>query len=179
MAGRKLAAWPSREESMDKFIPEKPPSRRGRWTMIFGLNLVVPLYFGDLVTIDGGRIGMAAGIGLLWSLGYRLSGMSDAWGRALLIGGTVVAATQLLPILQIFVGLVSVSLAGAQFRVPVSYMRVKGEIGGFIATFSMGLIMMSGAALVGAIGSAMFPRRPGAEPGPAPAGPLFDRQLDG
>ncbi len=163
---------------MDKFIPEKPPSRLGLWTIAFGVNLVVPLYIGCHVTNDGGRIGMAAGIGLLWYLGYRVCGMSDAWGRAMVFGGIVVAPTQLLPILQIIAGVVSVNLAGALTRTSGGDMSVATPIGGLIATLSMGLIMMSGALLLGAIGSAMFPGRPRTGPELAPADHLFDWQLD-
>jgi hypothetical protein len=162
---------------MDGFIPGKSLSRRGTWTPVFALNLMVPLFFGWMVTQEGGRIGMGAGIALLWYLGYCLFGLSEACGRALVIGGVLVAVVQFCPILHILAGLASVGLADALWHGSFADMRINTEIGGFIATLVMGLLMMGVAAVIGAIGSLMFPGQPRVSP--APASHLYDRQLDG
>ena len=48
---------------MDEFIPEENPSRLEMWSIAFASNLIVPLLIGWMVTQEGGRIGMVAGIG--------------------------------------------------------------------------------------------------------------------
>jgi hypothetical protein len=164
---------------MDEFSPEKAPSRLGMWSIAFASNLVVPLFLGWMVTQQGGRIGMGAGIGLLWYLGYRVCGGSDACGRALVIGGILVAATQFCPILQIFTGVMSVGFADHVWPGSFANMGIRTELSGLIATLSMGLMMMGVAAVIGTIGSLMFPGRSRVSPAPAPAPLLYDRQLDG
>jgi hypothetical protein len=177
MTGRRLAEWPGREGSMDEFSPEKAPSRLGMWSIAFASNLVVPLLIGWMVTQQGGRIGMVAGIGLLWYLGYRVCVASDGCGRALVIGGILVAATQFCPILPVFAGLMGLGVAERLWPESFVNMGTKTELGGFIATVVMGLVMMGVAAVIGSIANVLFPRRPRVSP--APASHLYDRQLDG
>jgi hypothetical protein len=162
---------------MDEFIPEKTPSRRDMWSIAFVANLALPLFFGWMVTYEGGRIGMVAGVGLLWYLGYRICGASDACGRALVIGAIPVAAAQLCPILHIFAGITSVGVADAVCHGSFANTGIKTELGGFIATLSMGVMMIGVAAVIGTIGSLLFPRRPRER---LVAGShLYDRYLDG
>ena len=129
-----------------------------------------------MVTSEGGRIGMAAGTALLWYFGHRICAMNDAISRVLVGGGVVVGLAQLFPVAHIFVGLASVGIANALLQQPSSDMGVTSEIGGLIATGTMGLVMMSGASVIGAIGALLFRRRPGVAP--ASVSQLYDRQLD-
>jgi hypothetical protein len=162
---------------MDEFIPEENPSRLEMWSIAFASNLIVPLLIGWMVTQEGGRIGMVAGIGLLWYLGYRVCVASDGCGRALVIGGILVAATQLCPILQIFTGIMSVGFADHVWPGSFADMGIRTELSGLIATLSMGLMMMGLAAVIGTIGNLLFPARSWVAP--APASHLYDRQVDG
>jgi hypothetical protein len=161
---------------MDDVMPRKSQPRQVWWALVFGLNLIVSLFFGWMVTAEGGRIGMAAGVALLWYLGHRLCAISDPFGRALVAGGFVVALTQLFPIAHIFVGIVSVGIAQSLLHEPDSGSSIHSPIAGLIATGSMGVIMMTVAACLGAIGSLMFARRRSAVPAQVPG--LYDRQLD-
>ncbi len=166
---------------MGAFIPEKPRSRRRIWTLVFALNLIVPLFFGWMMTADGGRFGMAAGIGLLWYLGDRACGWTDGWGRALVSGGFVVALSQLFPLLQIWAGIVGTGIATALERVTSGEPRVGGtlhtELGGLIATGVTGLCLMGVAAFCGGIGVWLTSRR--SRVTPQRGSLLYDRQLDG
>lgn len=162
---------------MDEFIPEENPSRLGMWSIAFASNLIVPLLIGWTVTQEGGRIGMGAGIGLLWYLGYRVCVASDWCGRALVIGGILVAATQFCPILQIFTGIMSVGFANHVWPGSFADMGIRTELSGLIATLSMGLMMMGVAAVIGTIGNLLVPARSWVSPSPTPH--LYDRQVDG
>jgi hypothetical protein len=166
---------------MGAFIPERPRSRGRIWTLVFVLNLIVPLFFGWMLTADSGRFGMAAGIGLLWYLGYRACGQNDWWGRALVRGGFLVALTQLFPLLQIWAGVVGVGIASALGPLVMADTHIGGTIhtglGGLIATVLTGLSLMGVAAFCGAITVWLTSRR--AQTSPAHGSVLYDRQLDG
>ena len=165
---------------MDDFTPRTADRWRRWWPLALALNLIVPLMFGLPMTDHGGRIGMVAAIGLLWYLGHRICGASDAFGRALVIGSFLVAATQFLPVLQFFSGIVSVAIARALGQgSPGNDEWAAGlsELGGLIATGFTGLTLMGAAAFCGAIVSGLTTRRPHVRL--MPGSELYDRQLDG
>jgi hypothetical protein len=164
---------------MDDFTsPWTSHTRPAWWALVFGLNLIVPLLFGWTVTSEGGRIGMVAGVGLLWYLGHRLCAMSDPIGRALVGGGIVVGLAQLFPVAHICVGVASVEVANAVLQQLYPDKGMQSAIGGLIATGMMGLVMMIVAACIGAIGDKLFRRRPRVAPTPASVSQLYDRHLD-
>lgn len=78
----------------------------GLWSNVYLVNLPVPLFFGFLVTSGGGWIGMGCGVIVTWCLGQIVCLWSGTLRKALVIGGCVVALTQLFPVLQfILVGI--------------------------------------------------------------------------
>src|SRR3954465_10442095 len=77
------------------------------WTAVLAANLVVPMGFASSVIGKGGRAGMALAVGVLWLAGDMAGSLSRRTRSALLYGGVVVALTQLLPLLQMIAGAIS------------------------------------------------------------------------
>jgi hypothetical protein len=153
------------------------------WLCAFTSNLIVPVLFGLLMTRLGGRIGMGAAIALLWYLGHRICGLSVASGRALVIGGFIIAAMQCFPILQIVAGAMSMGLVRVlglgDFSVDDDDPFPSGltELGGLVAAGLTGLTLMGLAACCGAIVAWLNAERPRVRLLPGSA--LYDRHVDG
>ncbi len=165
---------------MDKPTSFTAHERQFLWPVALAINLIVPVMFGLLVTEHGGRIGMVAGIVLLWYLGHRICVINDALGRALVVGGFIVATTQLIPVLQFVSGIVSVgSVVALRLGTAADDEHSEGmtELGGLIATVMTGLALMAVAALCGAIVGWLTAGRLRSKP--VSGSHLHDRQLDG
>jgi hypothetical protein len=80
----------------------------GWWTLVFVANLPAVVVFGGGVARAGGAAGMASGLAMLYLLGAMVCGVRWRVGRSLVWGGLIVAATQLVPVLQIGSMLVAV-----------------------------------------------------------------------
>jgi hypothetical protein len=73
------------------------------WIVVFALNLDLPLRFSIPVTEAHGRLGMSIAALLLLALGCRfICGVGRNVAHAFIVGGGVVATTQLIPFLQVF-----------------------------------------------------------------------------
>lgn len=77
------------------------------WSLVFAANLVVPLMAGWQITEHGGRIGMSCAIVGYWFVGVVACARGWSVGLALILGGVLVAASQLLPLLQLMAGMFS------------------------------------------------------------------------
>lgn len=82
----------------------------GWWTLVFLANLPVPLLFSWGVVRNGCGYGLFGAVAMLFLLGATACGLRWRVGRSLCWGGAVVAATQCLPLLQIYAGYFAITL---------------------------------------------------------------------
>lgn len=162
---------------MKEPTPSQKPPWPLAWSFIFMANLIVPLCFGCLVTEDGGRIGMAVGIVLLWAIGQGLTYGNVAVGRALVVGGVMVGLSQGLLVLQILAGQVSLIILEELGLRNFSDPGIKPEVGGLLATLSTGGLLMGAAACCGGLATSLFAGRSARKT--VTGVPLYDRELDG
>ncbi len=93
----------------DKSVPGKRPGPGEvppvlPWMAVYLVNMIIPLYFGTMVTGPAGRVGMVFGILLVFSLGCWVC-FGSRWAVLRVVyGGWIVAASQFFPILHIFAG---------------------------------------------------------------------------
>ncbi len=118
------------------------------WSCVYAVNLIGPVYWGSMVTRDGGRVGMLIGIIVVFVLGWRVCYVSRSTVLTVVYGGWIVAASQFLPILHLFAG--GIGIAAAE---PMSGGdgNLNTVLGGFIATLVTGCILIALAAAFGVI----------------------------
>ncbi|HEX4613977.1 MAG TPA: hypothetical protein VH092_37695 [Urbifossiella sp.] len=95
--------------------PDVPPRKDNQevcWVAVFGANLIVPVLFGWPITERGGRVGMLAALAVLLAAWQFFIPRYEHLRAVLLTGGIAVAVSQLLPLLQVFTGLLSFSIVG-------------------------------------------------------------------
>ncbi len=126
------------------------------WPIVFGLNMIVPLLFGLAITYEHGRIGLCAASGLLLAAGWLLCYASPPAARRLILGSAVLAFTQFLPIIQIFAGMIAISVVGSDplFEEGPDVT----ELAGFAMTFIVGTILLALAGGLGVLLGFVFPR---------------------
>jgi hypothetical protein len=141
------------------------PSRRIYlvWTIVFVLNLAVPLLIAWNVSNDSGGLGMFAAIAALYLLGSWICAKHCRHlGVGLIAGGLCVGLTQVFPLLQIMAGSVGFAIAtrlgqvdGRNGDLP----DVNSAIGGFIITMTTGVLLMAAALVIGLPFQAIASRR--------------------
>lgn len=83
--------------------------RAALWTAVFFLNLPVPMFLGLFVTSNrGGGFGMLVAVVAVWVTVLVLCGSSPRVGQVVIRGATVVAWSQLLPVLQVGAGVLAI-----------------------------------------------------------------------
>lgn len=120
------------------------------WIGVFAANLIVPLWRGWGVVEERGAIGMCLGIGSCFFVATYAAIERYEWLRfALPFGGTIVAASQIFPVLQMiagFAGLLVASLLGQADR---ELLSVTSELGGFAVTIVTGGLLLTAAFGIG------------------------------
>ena len=119
------------------------------WTLIYLLNLPLPLVLGGAVTDRGGKLGMALGVVVLWTVGLAVCAWSDWLRRAAIAGGFMVAITQFCFVLHFHAGVFALS---SWSRMTGEGMGIGGplsEVGGFAVTVMTGQPLMFLALAVG------------------------------
>ena len=145
-------------------IPGKsPPGKRGGlgefppilpWMGVYLVNLIVPLYFGSLVTRGLGKAGMVIGILLVFSLGCLLCFVSRKIILAIVYGGWIVAASQFFPLLHIFAGSIGIRAASALGMTTTHRpddVDVDTALGGVLATVVTGAILLAVSSILGLV----------------------------
>lgn len=141
----------------DPYFAGRPPDKNSNeqkslltgWCIIYGLNLIVPLYFGIGFTQSHGRLGMGVAVLLMFGAGCCAVRRLPSLGRAINIGGLLVAAVQIFPILQVaagFIGILWASNMGLEVDGPHA-----SKFGGFVATVFTGGILIAVALLIGSV----------------------------
>lgn len=121
------------------------------WSAVYAANLPVALFFGWIATEQGGRLGMAAGIAVLWTVGLAVCAWPGRLRQILVVGGWVVALSQMIVLPHIFIGTFALgswgSITGANSGIdgPLT------EVGGFAVTLMTGQPLMLLALVIGCL----------------------------
>ncbi len=131
----------------------KPPGPGGpppvvAWIGVYAVNLILPVYLGLMRTREGGRVGMMVGIITVFALGCRACFVYREAMLTVAYGGWIVAASQFVPFLHIWAGLIGVDVAVAMTRETGD---LSTAIGGFLATLLTGGILIAFAAVFGLV----------------------------
>ena len=113
----------------------------------FAVNLIVPLFFGLMLTDKSGRFGMFLGVILWLALGCWLCFVSRRVVLTVVYGGWVVAAFQFWPSLHFLAGAVAIHAVQALGQASSAGAgELTSEPGGFLATVITGglLLVVSG-----------------------------------
>ncbi len=131
------------------------------WTVIFGLNLMIPLMFGWGMCDSNGKIGLMLAVALCWGVGVVGLTGERRWGRALAYGGIPVGFSQFFPFAQIYAGIIAIKvydrLSGGG-EAPVQDLP-RGPLsgpGGFVVTCLTGGLLMTAAFALGWIINMIF-----------------------
>jgi hypothetical protein len=120
------------------------------WTVVFALNLPVPLFFGWDMTHLGGRIGLAVAVVAGWAAGMFICYQTHQLGVVLVRGGAWVAASQFVPVLQLGAGIVGIvclnRIAGHR---AFAEGGLQAELSGFALTLFPGSIIFLAAMVFG------------------------------
>jgi len=120
------------------------------WTVVFALNLAVPLPIGWDTTDGGGRIGLALAVVAGWAAGMFICYHSHRVGTVLVSGGTWVAISQFVPVLQFAAGIVGmVCLHQIAGHGSFAEGGPRAELSGFALTLFTGSILFLAAMVFG------------------------------
>ena len=113
------------------------------WSILFICNLLVPFFLGLGATESGGRIGMFLGIGVLWFMGLPFGYFSTRFRMSIVIGTSITACLQLVPILQMIAGIIAYSTWNAATGMDIRTSDLSGELSGFAITVLTGQILIA------------------------------------
>ena len=126
------------------------------WIGVYAANLILPIYYGMMMTRDGARVGMLIGIIVVFALGYHICFVSRKAMRTVVYGGWIVAVFQLLPFLQLVAGSIGASVAQVTVQATSGdFGQVNTVLGGFLATMATGGILIAFAAAFGLLNRAL------------------------
>jgi MFS family permease len=149
---------PPKSSTMPPPDPD-PSSRRARawtygaWIFVCAINMAVPLLFSATLTEEHGRLGMLLAVVSFFFCGCFLCAFQRGLALAVIIGGVIVALTQLFPILHIVAGWIGMAVGDAlglaDFGTGDQSPRLLNELGGFVVTLITGGILMAIATGIG------------------------------
>jgi hypothetical protein len=126
------------------------------WIGVCAANVILPIYFGMMMTRDGARVGMLIGIIVVFALGYHICFVSRKAMLTVVYGGWIVAALQFLPFLQLVAGSIGTSVAQVTGQATSGdFGQVNTVLGGFLATMATGGILIAFAAAFGLLNRAL------------------------
>jgi hypothetical protein len=126
------------------------------------MNLIVPLMYGLLETREHGFVGMLVGSLILLLGGFWCCFRFKDFSKALIVGGWIVALSQVYPLLQMLAGIFGMGVANAVGPSPdeeYSPYSIHSEPAGCVATIMTGAILIGVSALIGLFVRAITPRR--------------------
>ncbi|MDX1962227.1 MAG: hypothetical protein SFX18_03675 [Pirellulales bacterium] len=97
---------PQSDVSTSSSVNVKALGSRGIWVtlnVLFALNAIFPVFDGVLFSNHYARFGVVAGLILLYGIGTYVCFQKPRFRAWLIIGGKLVAATQVLPLLQLYI----------------------------------------------------------------------------
>jgi len=134
-------------------MPDKWEHPAVQWSAVFVANLFVPLPLGFLFTsTNGGSVGMFAAILVCWGVGLFFCVRPGRLGRMLIVGGSLVACTQMFIIPHIIVGLLALWVC--HVTAEAGHFPTTGfwaEVGGFAATLLTAQLLFVAALWLGGV----------------------------
>ncbi len=113
------------------------------WPVLLAVNLVVPLALGWSMLEARGKLGVAVAVAMFAVAGWLLCLFVPQVARRLMVGSIFVAASQLIPVLQLVLGIFAFAIA-VQFGHAITgddiaeASQITTEIGGFLVTTIVG-----------------------------------------
>lgn len=135
------------------------------WGTVFAFNMALPLLIGWQMTEEHGRLGLLAAVAILFVLGCCLCASDRRFAIILIVGAVFVGLSQVIPILQAVagvIGLVMGQVVGGvepHKSVDVTFREVINDLGGFVAMFVTGGILMGASAACGVLVRKFTPDR--------------------
>jgi hypothetical protein len=130
------------------------------WSIVFGLNLILPLPLGILVTQAGGTLGLLAALFLCWAAGLVACDRLPHVVQAVTRGGVIVAAVQGTMIIHTALGIASAfvwqQVTGHSVFTGSGW---RAEVDGFAVTVLVAQPLLGAAWLFGG-GPARLVKRP-------------------
>jgi hypothetical protein len=130
------------------------------------MNMALPLLFGLEVTRHHGLIGMCVASLLMLIVGWLFCMLKPAAARKLVLGSLAVALTQVFPILQIIAGSISIGIAQSLHLAmqggddpEFGIAGINNELGGFVVTMFVGIILLSCAGMAGLVLGQVLPAK--------------------
>ncbi len=132
------------------------------WTVLFSLNLIIPVLFGAPMIQQHGAIGMLAAVMLFWIGGGVVCLRARQAAVRMMFGASILAATQLLPIIQMIAGMLALKLtqqAGLIGDAPdhTPFPLITSELGGFVMTCIVGGMLVTLVAGLALLSALIFP----------------------
>jgi len=125
------------------------------WTIVYVLNLIIPVLFAVSVVSGWGWLGVVLAVFTYWILGVYVCKASKSITQALLVGGFFVGFSQFSPLLHYCAGSIALNLeARSWLHTPTDSpidMRyhIGGSSGAFLATAITGGILIGVALFLG------------------------------
>lgn len=120
------------------------------WTWVFLANLPVATFLGCHAAYGPGLFGMGLGMAVLYAGGRWRCRANPRAVRMVSYGGLITAALQIIPLLQIFAGILGIAAARALGQHENTHAAGALTIlGGLIATLVTGIVLISLAGLAG------------------------------
>jgi hypothetical protein len=131
------------------------------WTLIFGLNLIVPLLLGWSMCGSRGKVGLCLAVAIYWVLGLLVCSRRKRWGRVLVSGSIPVAFSQFWPFAQMWAGIIAIrlwSILGSKSDPIQDFggVRSLSGLGGFVVTWLTGGMLITVAVALGLILVGLF-----------------------
>ncbi len=132
-------------------VMDSPEDGRLIWSILYGLNTVVPALLATIVVGSLGWLGVSLAILLLVRLGLRILVRHPEMIWPAVVGAVLVGLSQFCPILQIFAGGYAIGLTKWLLSLVVSSDQQSklGIMGGFLATTFTGLELLTISIVLG------------------------------
>ena len=135
-----------------------------RWTGVFAANLVIPGIAAQGLSKPLDLLGIGLGFTALWTLGAAICLRNNRLRPMLLVGGTAVAISQVIPILQLLASGIGVALGrvrleprGPGIKQILPILAEGQPIALAIGTLITGVHLIAGALVIGGILLTVFP----------------------
>jgi hypothetical protein len=133
------------------------------WTLVFGINLLVPLLLSANVGAKHGTRGIAVAVLVLLAAGLVICAVRPGLARIFIGGSVVTAVLQFVPIVQMTVGMIAITLledAGLMSREnDWSPPAIESDLGGFVLTTMVGAGLLAAALQLGLLVDWWLPKR--------------------
>jgi hypothetical protein len=144
-------------------IDRENPTRWFAWTLVVVANLIVPLPFGLMCTVGGGRIGMGLAIVAWWVAGLWICRHQPDRARWLIHGGIILGLSQITLMPQVLAGLAAlrtweeIAVGEGEFGL---FVGGESELFGFVVTAITGAELLLLAFVAGQFLAWISPRDP-------------------